>query len=83
MAIKINKYHDLGLEELNKELQNKKDALFNMRFQKSLQQLDNPLTIKNLKKDIARIKTRMNAIKKFHKRSQESSLFSLRYTRIQ
>ena len=34
-----------------------------MRFQKSLQQLDDPCSIKNLRKDIARIKTRINAIK--------------------
>ena len=60
MAIKINKYHDSSLEELNKELQNKKDALFNMRFQKTLQQLDHPIAIRNLKKDIARIKTRIS-----------------------
>ena len=60
MAIKINKYHDLSLEELNKELQDKKDALFNMRFQKTLQQLDHPITIKNVRKDIARIKTQIS-----------------------
>ena len=60
MAIKINKYHDLSLEELNKELQNKKDSLFNMRFQKTLQQLDHPIAIRNLKKDIARIKTKIS-----------------------
>ncbi len=62
MAIKVNKYHELSLEELNKELQNKKDALFNMRFQKTLQQLDHPIAIRNLKKDIARIKTRISAL---------------------
>ena len=60
MAIKINKYHDSSLEELNKELQNKKDALFNMRFQKTLQQLDHPIVIRNLKRDIARIKTQIS-----------------------
>ena len=60
MAIKINKYHDLSLEELNKELQDKKDALFNMRFQKTLQQLDHPIAIKNVRKDIARIKTQIS-----------------------
>ena len=60
MAIKINKYHDLSLEELDKELQNKKDILFNMRFQKTLQQLDHPIVIRNLKRDIARIKTRIS-----------------------
>ena len=62
MGIKINKFHDLSLEELNKELMNKKDVLFNMRFQKSLQQLDHPIAIRNLKKEIARIKTRISSI---------------------
>ena len=60
MVIKINKYLDLSLEELINELQNKKDTLFNMRFQKSLQQLDHPIAIRNLRKDIARIKTRIS-----------------------
>ena len=62
MGIKINKFHDLSLEELNKELIDKKDVLFNMRFQKSLQQLDHPIAIRNLKKEIARIKTRISSI---------------------
>ena len=52
------------MEELNKELQEKKEALFNMRFQKSLQQLEHPMSIRNAKKDIARIKTQISAINK-------------------
>ena len=59
---KENNYNDLNLEELLKELDEKKSALFNMRFQKSLQQLEDPLLIKALKKDIARIKTRISAL---------------------
>ena len=62
MATKINTYIDLSIDELNKALQEKKEALFNMRFQKSLQQLDHPIAIRNAKKDIARIKTRISAI---------------------
>ena len=62
MAKKINTYADLSMEELNKELQEKKEALFNMRFQKSLQQLEHPMSIRNAKKDIARIKTQISAI---------------------
>ena len=62
MGKKINKYHDLNLDELKKELVDRKDTLFNMRFQKSLQQLDHPIAIRNIKKDIARIKTRINFI---------------------
>ena len=62
MAKKINTYADLSVEELNKALQEKKEILFNMRFQKSLQQLDHPMSIRNTKKDIARIKTRISAL---------------------
>ena len=64
MAKKINTYADLSMEELNKELKEKKEALFNMRFQKSLQQLEHPMSIRNAKKDIARIKTQISAINK-------------------
>jgi len=62
MAKKVNTYIDLSIDELNKALQEKKEALFNMRFQKSLQQLDHPMAIRIAKRDIARIKTRMSAI---------------------
>ena len=62
MEKKVNTYIDLSIDELNKVLQEKKEALFNMRFQKSLQQLDHPMAIRNVKRDIARIKTRMSAI---------------------
>ena len=62
MAKKVNTYMDLSIDELNKTLQEKKEALFNMRFQKSLQQLDHPMAIRNAKRDIARIKTRISAI---------------------
>ena len=57
MAKKINTYIDLSTEELNKALQEKKEALFNMRFQKSLQQLEHPQKLRHVKKDIARVQT--------------------------
>ena len=62
MATKVNTYIDLSIDELNKILQEKKETLFNMRFQKSLQQLEHPIAIRNAKKEIARIKTRISAI---------------------
>jgi len=62
MAKKDNKYNDLSVDELNKELKEKKEALFNLRFQKSLQQLDHPIMIRKMKKEIARIKTRINSV---------------------
>ena len=49
--------------ELESKLQDSLDALQNLRFQKSLQQLENPLGMKIIKKDIAQIKTILNEYK--------------------
>lgn len=55
--MKIRELRELSVEELqNKELE-LKDQLFKLRFQKSLGQLDNPMKIRNIRKDLARIKT--------------------------
>jgi len=61
---KENNYNDLNLEELLKELDEKKSALFNMRFQKSLQQLDHPTVIRKTRREIARINTRITFLNK-------------------
>ena len=44
-------------KELNKQLNDLKAELFNLRFQLATGQLDNPLRIKPVRKDIARVKT--------------------------
>ncbi len=44
-------------DELNKQLADLKDELFKLRFQHAINQLDNPMRIKAVKKDIARINT--------------------------
>ena len=53
------------LPELNEQLTKLKEELFNLRFQLAINQLDNPMRIVAVKKDIARIKTviRENEIK--------------------
>ena len=43
--------------ELNKQLKDLKAALFNLRFQHAINQLDNPIRIEAVKKDIARVMT--------------------------
>ena len=43
--------------KLNKNLEDNKESLLNLRFQKKLQQLENPQSISFLKKEIAQIKT--------------------------
>ncbi len=47
----------MNQSELENKLQDNLDALQNLRFQKSLQQLENPLGIKVLRKENAQIKT--------------------------
>ena len=53
------------LPELNEQLAKLKEELFNLRFQLANNQLDNPMRIGAVKKDIARVKTviRENEIK--------------------
>ena len=59
---KEKKISEMDVEELQAKLIEYRDSLFNFRFQKSLQQLDHPIMIRNIKKDIARIKTKINLI---------------------
>ena len=59
--MKTNKYvEDLKAKtaaELNEELVAAKKELFNLRFQNATNQLDNSSTIKEVRKNIARIQT--------------------------
>ena len=45
------------LPELNEQLTKLQEELFNLRFQLAINQLDNPMRIAAVKKDIARVKT--------------------------
>ena len=45
------------IPELNEQLAKLKDELFNLRFQHAINQLDNPMRIVAVKKDIARVQT--------------------------
>lgn len=44
-------------EQLLEELEELKTELFNLRFQHTINQLENPMRINVVKKDIARVKT--------------------------
>ena len=48
---------ELSVAELNQKLTDLKAELFNLRFQHAINQLENPMRMKEVKKDIARIKT--------------------------
>ena len=55
--MKANEIREMSLVELNQKLSDLKAELFNLRFQLAVNQLDNPMRLKAVKKDIARIKT--------------------------
>ena len=55
--MKINKIKEMTSPELEKELGELKTELFKLRFSLATNGLDNPLKIKEVKKDIARINT--------------------------
>ena len=48
---------DLTLIDIETKLHDNLESLQNLRFQKALQQLENPIQIKHLKKEIAQLKT--------------------------
>ena len=55
--MKINKIREMSSEELVKELGELKKELFKLRFSLATNGLDNPLKIKEVRRDIAKIKT--------------------------
>lgn len=50
---------DLTPSELELKLKELKEELFNLRFQLAINQLDNPMRITAVKRDIARVSTVM------------------------
>lgn len=59
--MKASELRDLSVKELNEKLADLKKELFNLRFQLAVNQLENPMRIKAVKKDIARINTVITA----------------------
>ena len=57
MAGKASELRDLPADELQRQLEETKEELFNLRFQNATGQLDNYKRLTELRKDIARLKT--------------------------
>lgn len=55
--MKIKEIKSLTNEDLKTKLKDLKSELFNLRFQLAVNQLENPMRIKAVKKDIARVLT--------------------------
>ena len=55
--MKNNKIKEMSSQDLEKELSELKSELFKLRFSLATNGLDNPLKVKEVRRDIARIKT--------------------------
>ena len=59
--MKNNKIKEMTSPELEKELSELKSELFKLRFSLATNGLDNPMKIREVKKNIARVKTELRS----------------------
>ena len=59
--MKGNEFHSMTDVELNQKLQDLESELFNLRFRHASGQLENPLSIRTCKRDIAKVNTEIRA----------------------
>ncbi|HAV41026.1 MAG TPA: 50S ribosomal protein L29 [Acidobacteria bacterium] len=62
--MKIREIRELPADELKQRVTDLKDQVARLRFQKAMGQLDNPMKIRNVRRDIAKIKTVLLEIQK-------------------
>jgi len=60
--MKASEIREFNKDELERKIKDLKQELFNLRFQHAINQLDNPMRLKSVKKDIARTMTILREI---------------------
>jgi large subunit ribosomal protein L29 len=55
--MKAEKYRELTRDELERIVRDLREELFNLRFRVSTQKLDNPLRLRHVRRDLARVLT--------------------------
>jgi len=60
--LRKSELNKLSTDELNTKLRDNQEALVNLRFQKALQQLDQPQQIRLIRREIAQVKTAIREI---------------------
>ena len=60
--MKAKEIREMSVSELEAKLKDLKAELFNLRFQLAINQLDNPMRITAVKRDIARVSTVMREL---------------------
>jgi large subunit ribosomal protein L29 len=58
--MKATEFREMTEDELLNKEEELKDQLFKLKFQHALGQLENAMKLKNIRKDLARIKTILN-----------------------
>ena len=54
---KMEEFRKLSTEELNKKIKENKEDLFNLRFQQATGNLEKPVRLRELRKEVAKMKT--------------------------
>lgn len=62
--MKANEIKELSAEALNEKLEKLSQEAFNLRFQQATSQLENTARVRQVRRDIARIKTVMGATRR-------------------
>jgi large subunit ribosomal protein L29 len=62
--MKMSELKDLTLAELMARSRDKRQELFNLRLQQASSQLEKPANLRTLRRDVARIETRISMLKK-------------------
>lgn len=55
--MKMSEIRDLSVQELQRRLSDEEESLANLRFQLSTSQLESPIKVRTIRRDIARIMT--------------------------
>ena len=54
---KMEEFRKLSTDELNKKIKENKEELFNLRFQQATGNLEKPVRLRELRKEVAKMKT--------------------------
>lgn len=57
MLMKVSEIRELTLEELRQREQDIAEELFNLKFQRATAQLENKMRVRQIRRDLARVKT--------------------------
>ena len=55
--MKVSEIRELTLEELKQREQDVSEELFNLKFQRATAQLENKMRVRQVRRDLARVKT--------------------------